>query len=231
MPEWEQAIKQFVLPVGTIVGQIDCRGSGLELCKQHGVMVFPNVKFGDPNNLQIFSGKKKSQEIMQLLSQVPKTCSPSNLKACKESERTIIKTFQDMQQWELKSLISDCTYEPTVDGLWRRDTTFAFASYPGEKMFPNTDQECSRKCRDLPDCMSWAMSREKDKAPSCQLLGAMDRSKMHVWDGRSEGIEGTSARKEDPTSTMFAGNKNAHLAYGYLRAVHAHREHNANDEL
>mmetsp|Transcript_74924 Transcript_74924/g.219502 ORF Transcript_74924/g.219502 Transcript_74924/m.219502 type:complete len:286 (+) Transcript_74924:84-941(+) len=218
-PEWEAAVKNP--PAGVLVGEVDCKGSGMPLCVSHGIKSFPTIKFGDPTNLQFYRGKREFEEIKQQLAEVPKTCTPANLGACASEERSMIETLQAMPEEELEALVGACEYEKTFKGQWKRDNTVAFAAFKVD-ISPATKQECAKKCCEAAGCMAWVMTDGR-----CDFYGALDRRDMTFASEKSEYLQGKhvrSARKLDPTATLFTGNTKAHLGYGFARATHILRK-------
>jgi len=218
-PEWEAAVKNP--PAGVLVGEVDCKGTGQSLCVSHGIKSFPTIKFGDPTNLQFYMGKREFAELKKQLSEVPKTCTPENMEACGSEERSMIETLQAMPDEELETLVGACTFEKTFKGMWHRDNTIAFAAYRLD-ISPATKQECAKKCCEAAGCTAWVMTDGQ-----CDLYGALDRRDMKFATHNSEYLKGKhvrSARKHDPTATLFAGNTKDHLGYGFARAVHILRK-------
>jgi len=220
-------VQNTEIPAGVLVGEIDCKGSGKEICVSLGVKTFPNIKFGDPNNLQLFTRGKALQELKSLLLNVPHVCTPANLGSCSFEEKAIIQTLQAMPFDDLEALLGSCTFEATMSGIRQRDNTATFAMFLGD-ISPPTEAECARRCCEQAECTAWVLTKKR-----CELYGALKRKDMPLITDYMEGSP-RSARRHDPTRALFEGNKKRRLAFGYLRAVHSLRKAEAkaaSDEL
>lgn len=55
-PAWDQLMKTFEGHDDFLVADVDCTAAGKKLCSKNGVRGYPTIKYGDPADLQLYSG-------------------------------------------------------------------------------------------------------------------------------------------------------------------------------
>eukprot|EP00747_Dinoflagellata_sp_TGD_P186956 gnl/TRDRNA2_/TRDRNA2_44363_c0_seq1.p1 gnl/TRDRNA2_/TRDRNA2_44363_c0~~gnl/TRDRNA2_/TRDRNA2_44363_c0_seq1.p1 ORF type:complete len:168 (-),score=52.35 gnl/TRDRNA2_/TRDRNA2_44363_c0_seq1:404-907(-) len=77
-----------------LIADVDCTAQGgQELCHQFGVRGYPNIKYGDPDNLQDYPGERSYGALKAFAASLPSPCTPNTLKVC---DATMRSTFQDL---------------------------------------------------------------------------------------------------------------------------------------
>ena len=139
--DWERLAGQWEDSKIGLVAEVDCTdkgdgdddekggggGGGKRLCNYFGIESFPTVKYGDPNDLQDYNGKRSLQEMSEFAEEhlVP-ICSPTNLKLCDDEALAKMKQYLDLSINELhqfkaleeeKLKKAEVDFETTVDRL------------------------------------------------------------------------------------------------------------------
>ena len=91
-----------------LVADVDCTAEGKPLCDTHGVQGFPTIKWGDPSDLQDYSGGRDFDSLKKFADENLKPmCSPTNIDLCDEAKKKEIKKFQDLSADELQNMIDN----------------------------------------------------------------------------------------------------------------------------
>lgn len=117
--DWERLAEQWVDSKVGLVAEVDCTdvndndgdekgggGGGKMLCNHFGIESFPTIKYGDPNDLQDYNGKRSLHEMSKFAEEhlIP-ICSPSNLKLCDDDALAKMKQYLDLSINELHQFI------------------------------------------------------------------------------------------------------------------------------
>jgi thiol-disulfide isomerase/thioredoxin len=145
--DWERLAGQWEDSKIGLVAEVDCTdkgdvdddddddddddekggGGGKRLCNHFGIESFPTIKYGDPNDLQDYNGKRSLQEMSEFAEErlIP-ICSPTNLKLCDDEALAKMKQYLDLSINELHQFIAleeeklkeaEVNFETTVDRL------------------------------------------------------------------------------------------------------------------
>ena len=140
--DWERLAGQWEDSEIGLVAEVDCTdkgdghdddddekggGGGKRLCNHLGIESFPTIKYGDPNDLQDYNGKRSLQEMSEFaeVHLVP-ICSPTNLKLCDDEALAKMEQYVDLSIDELHQFIAfeeeklkeaGVNFETTVDRL------------------------------------------------------------------------------------------------------------------
>mmetsp|Transcript_89548 Transcript_89548/g.252336 ORF Transcript_89548/g.252336 Transcript_89548/m.252336 type:complete len:168 (+) Transcript_89548:222-725(+) len=114
----------------SLVADVDCTTDGKDLCEKHGVKGYPTIKYGDPNDLQDYSGGRDYAALKTFADEnLGPTCGPDNLDLCDEESKTLIAKFQKMDADELDMAIEEgdakikkieAASQKKVDGLRKK---------------------------------------------------------------------------------------------------------------
>jgi hypothetical protein len=81
-PAWDKLIEEFEGHDFVGVFDVDCTGTGKPLCDQNGVRGFPTIKYGDPSNLEDYSGGRDFDSLKAHADGLKPVCSPSQRDLC-----------------------------------------------------------------------------------------------------------------------------------------------------
>jgi len=87
-----------------LVADVDCTASGEELCKKHNVRGYPTLKYGDPSDLQDYSGGRSFDELKKFAEEnLGPTCGPGeNIELCDADTRASIEKYVKMSVGKLE---------------------------------------------------------------------------------------------------------------------------------
>lgn len=104
-PDWDKLMAEYKDSPTILVADVDCIGSGKALCSENGVKSFPTIKYGDPTNLEDYSGKRTLKELREFASNLKPSCGPDHLEFCDEGQKGAIAEFQAMSPEKRQEVI------------------------------------------------------------------------------------------------------------------------------
>jgi len=82
-PAWDRLMEEYAGHATTGVFDVDCTSDGgKELCSTAGVGGYPTIKYGDPNNLEDYSGGRDYEDLKAHADGLKPVCSPSQREHC-----------------------------------------------------------------------------------------------------------------------------------------------------
>jgi len=106
-PDWDKLMDAFADSDSALVADVDCTADGKKLCTDHGVRGYPTIKWGDPSNLEDYSGGRDFASLEKFAKENLKPmCSPSNIDLCDGQKKADIEKFLGMHEKELDDLIA-----------------------------------------------------------------------------------------------------------------------------
>jgi len=131
-PAWDTLMTEYQDSSTVLVADVDCIGSGKDLCSKFGVQGFPSVKFGDPANLEDYKGGRDLVTLQQFTSELKPSCDVGTLENCSEEEKSTIATLQSQSVEDLKATIEEETDESkAVETLFETSVKKLQAEYQG----------------------------------------------------------------------------------------------------
>lgn len=119
-PAWEQLTKTLEDSPNLLFGEVDCEGTGEDLCEYFGVSFYPTLKYGDPNNLEKYSGMMGYDSLLEFTwENVAQVCGPTNLDLCDEDQKVKIDT---MEKQGIKSL--EAKFAQLEDNIQSKEANF-----------------------------------------------------------------------------------------------------------
>jgi len=107
-PDWDKLIDEFKDSKSSLVADVDCTAAGKSLCEKVGVRGYPTIKWGDPNNLQDYSGGRDLEALRKHAEEnLGPSCGLDNLDLCDEDTKALITKFKGMSEEELKKAKED----------------------------------------------------------------------------------------------------------------------------
>ena len=96
-PAWDKLMEEFEGNPGSLVADVDCTAEGKDLCEKHGVQGFPTIKYGDPTDLQDYSGGRDFEALKKFAEEnLGPTCGPANLDLCDADVKAKIEGYMKM---------------------------------------------------------------------------------------------------------------------------------------
>jgi len=107
-PAWDKLMKEYKGHESILVADVDCTASGKDLCETVGVKGFPTIKYGDPNNLEVYEGGRDEKALAAFAKEnLGPTCGPANLDLCDDDKKAQINKFLAMSLDDLKAAIKE----------------------------------------------------------------------------------------------------------------------------
>jgi hypothetical protein len=106
-PDWDKLMDAFADSDSALVADVDCTTEGKDLCSEHGIRGYPTLKWGDPSNLEDYSGARDLASLEKFAKENLKPmCSPVNIDLCDDDRKAEIQKFLGMTGDELDKLIA-----------------------------------------------------------------------------------------------------------------------------
>jgi len=107
-PDWDKLMDAFADSEIALVADVDCTADGKDLCTEHGVRGYPTIKWGDPSNLEDYSGGRDFNSLEKFAKENLKPmCSPANIDLCDDAKKADIEKFLGMAGKELDDMIAE----------------------------------------------------------------------------------------------------------------------------
>jgi len=114
-PAWDELMETFKGHASALVADVDCTAAGKPLCDANGVKGYPTIKYGDPSDLQDYSGGRDADALKKFAEENLKpSCSPKNIELCDDEKKAVIEKYTEMPMDDLEALIT--TEEEKMDG-------------------------------------------------------------------------------------------------------------------
>jgi uncharacterized coiled-coil protein SlyX len=107
-PAWDSLMDEYKESKTALVADVDCTAEGKSLCEKVGVSGYPTIKYGDPSDLQDYSGGRSLDELKKFADEnLGPTCGPDNLDLCDEADKKMIAKVQKQDIDELEISIEE----------------------------------------------------------------------------------------------------------------------------
>lgn len=106
-PAWDTLMSEFEDSSTVLVADVDCIGSGKELCSKVGVQGFPTVKYGDPSNLEDYKGGRDADSLKKFASELKPSCNVDTLENCSDEQKSTIETIKSQSVEDLKATVEE----------------------------------------------------------------------------------------------------------------------------
>jgi len=106
-PDWEKLMKKYKKNDKIVVGEVDCVGKGKDLCDQNQVQGYPTLKYGDPDNLELYEGGRDAKTLNDFADNLGPYCSATNMDECDEESKAKIEKFLDIPEAELSNMADE----------------------------------------------------------------------------------------------------------------------------
>tara|TARA_B110000091_G_scaffold105986_1_gene114998 strand:- start:1079 stop:1726 length:648 start_codon:yes stop_codon:yes gene_type:complete len=104
-PTWDKLMTEYESSDTILVADVDCIGSGKDLCEKVGVKGFPTIKHGDPANLEDYQGGRDEAALKKFAAGLKPSCDVGTLENCDPEQLTTIKAYQDNTEEELQEMV------------------------------------------------------------------------------------------------------------------------------
>jgi len=105
-PDWDKLMTEYKDHKTILVADVDCDGTGQDLCTKHGIEGFPTLKFGSPDALEDYDGERELKDFQAFVAELKPSCSPAALEHCNEEEKKEIEKFMAMSKEDLEKEVN-----------------------------------------------------------------------------------------------------------------------------
>ena len=105
-PAWEKLTSDFADSTTTLIGEVDCDGTGKSICTKIGVKGFPTLKFGAVSDLEAYNGGRDIETLTVFASGLKPSCNVGTLENCDDTAKETIALLNDKTTEELALEIS-----------------------------------------------------------------------------------------------------------------------------
>lgn len=115
-PRWDRLEKEYENHESLLIGAVDCTSDdGKNLCKKHEIKGFPTLKFGDPNYMEIYRGKRDYESLKAHIQlELVVACSPGRLDLCTPQQKVFLDKYMEMGADEFEEVIDEA-YSELID--------------------------------------------------------------------------------------------------------------------
>ncbi|CAL1167294.1 unnamed protein product [Cladocopium goreaui] len=106
-PAWDALMEEFRDDDTVLVGEVDCVGSGKAKCKELDIKAYPQVKYGDPNNLEDYKGGRDLPSLQKFAQDLNPICGPDRLDWCDNKRKRQVQGYMDLLPSELDAKIQE----------------------------------------------------------------------------------------------------------------------------
>lgn len=103
-PAWDKLMDEFAGHKTILVADVDCDGSGKDLCDTYKVEGFPTVRYGSMDSLEDYSGARDFPSMQEFAQKLKPPCTPTDQENCSEEDKAQISKFMAMSKEELEKL-------------------------------------------------------------------------------------------------------------------------------
>jgi len=112
-PAWDKLMTEFADHKTILVADVDCDGTGKDLCESQNIEGFPTLKSGSPDALEDYDGEREFDDLKKFATDLKPSCSVSALEQCSAEDKAEIEKFMAMTKEDLQKQYEDT--EATID--------------------------------------------------------------------------------------------------------------------
>lgn len=105
-PTWDSLMSEYSDSATVLIADVDCIGSGKELCTKFHIKGFPTIKFGDPENLEDYKGGRDKSALEAFASELKPGCVVETLENCSPEQQESIVTLKKESLTDLLDMVT-----------------------------------------------------------------------------------------------------------------------------
>lgn len=160
-PAWDTLMTEYEGSENVLVADVDCIGSGKELCTKVGVEGFPTIKHGDPGNLEDYKGGRDADSLKKFASELKPSCNVVSMEHCDEDQISTINEFKEKTEDELQEMIDNDEKERT----------------DAEKLFQDEVQKLQVRYKELSEAKEKSIAEAAGKYKVGMVKGVLNEKK------------------------------------------------------
>eukprot|EP01084_Bolivina_argentea_P311155 538566_1 len=108
-PDWDKLMEKMngdeKFSSGAVIADVDCTVEQ-GLCSKFGVMGYPTIKYGDPNDMQAYNGGRDYAALEKHAKEnLGPSCGPDTLDLCDEDQKNEIQEVQKMSDEDIAAKV------------------------------------------------------------------------------------------------------------------------------
>ena len=104
-PAWDSLMSDFADSESVLVADVDCIEDGKALCEKVGVKGFPTIKYGDPDDLQDYTGSRDHPELHAFTEGLQPGCVVETLENCSDEHKKILEELKQKKIEDLRIIV------------------------------------------------------------------------------------------------------------------------------
>lgn len=107
-PAWDKLMEE-TKNEKYLIADVDCIGTGKDLCSEHGVQGFPTIKYGEATALEDYKGGRDYDSLKKFAEENlgGSVCTPADLESCEPDKKAMVEKFLAMTTDELEKEIKE----------------------------------------------------------------------------------------------------------------------------
>jgi len=116
-PAWDKLMGEFAGNPNALVADVDCDGTGKDLCETQGIQGFPTIKWGDASDMKDYDGGRDFDSLKAFAEgNLGPQCGPGdNIGLCSDKVRAKIEKYIAMGATELEGKIEKALEKAKID--------------------------------------------------------------------------------------------------------------------
>ena len=106
-PDWDKLGTQFDTNADTLIGDVDCTGSGKSICEQYGIQGFPTLKSFWKEFDEDYAGGRDYMSLLKFAEDMQPPCTPTNLDNCDATQKTQIDALLKLDKSSRESKLAE----------------------------------------------------------------------------------------------------------------------------
>ncbi|CAJ1403278.1 unnamed protein product [Effrenium voratum] len=106
-PDWDKLMKEYESSSSILIADVDCTAGGKSKCEEIRIRGYPSIKYGDPDDLQDYSGGRSLADLQKFAKGLGPMCSPANPELCSDEKKKQLDEFMALDASKRESMIKD----------------------------------------------------------------------------------------------------------------------------
>ncbi|CAJ1357371.1 unnamed protein product [Effrenium voratum] len=128
-PDWDKLMKEYASSSSILIADVDCTAGGKSKCEEVGIKGYPTIKYGDPDDLQDYSGGRSFEDLQKFAKGLGPMCSPANRDLCSDEKKKQLDEYMTLDASKRESMIKEkesqiekleSDFKTFVDGLQKQ---------------------------------------------------------------------------------------------------------------